>query len=217
MTGIYKITSPTGRIYIGQAVNVEKRWADYRRGNAKFQTKLKRSFFKYGVEAHIFEILIECPLNELNQRERYYQDLYEVTSEKGLNCVLTKTDTLSGVLSEEVKQKIGIGNKGKLTGKRRPEGCVEKRLETRKLNGVDDRISTLYTNRKLLEETISKISQTLTGRKHSLEHIKNNAEAKYKPILHVGSGIIYQSRKEACEVFGKCIDYSIKKGIFRYV
>ncbi len=31
MIGIYKITSPTGRIYIGQSTNMEKRFVSYKK------------------------------------------------------------------------------------------------------------------------------------------------------------------------------------------
>ena len=30
MVGIYKITSPSGRVYVGQSTNIEKRFAEYR-------------------------------------------------------------------------------------------------------------------------------------------------------------------------------------------
>lgn len=33
ITGIYKIISPTGKIYIGQSIDIEKRWKAYKRLN----------------------------------------------------------------------------------------------------------------------------------------------------------------------------------------
>lgn len=39
--GIYKITSPSGRVYVGQSVDIERRFAEYRRnGSAKKQRRL---------------------------------------------------------------------------------------------------------------------------------------------------------------------------------
>lgn len=114
MIGIYKITSPTNKIYIGQSVNIEKRFKSYlsmNSGNSK-QVRLHRTFLKYGVENHIFEVVEECTMELLNERERYYQDLYNVL-EKGLNCRLTASNDRSGKLSEEIKQKISNSNKGK--------------------------------------------------------------------------------------------------------
>ena len=105
MIGIYKITNPKGKIYIGQSVNVEKRLREYRGiSNCKNQIKLYRSIIKYGFSEHIFEVLEECTVEELNIRERYWQDFYKVL-EEGLNCRLTETKDKSGRMSEEIKQK----------------------------------------------------------------------------------------------------------------
>ena len=59
MIGIYKITSPTNRIYIGQSINIEYRFKQYRWIKAKSQTRLRNSFLKHGVENHKFEIVCE--------------------------------------------------------------------------------------------------------------------------------------------------------------
>lgn len=103
--GIYKITSPTGRIYIGQSEKIEKRWEIYKRMNSstKVQVKLWRSFQKHGVGNHVFEIIEECLLEDLNCRERYYQDFYNVIT-IGLNCRLTDCGEVRGMMSENTKR-----------------------------------------------------------------------------------------------------------------
>lgn len=84
--GIYKITSPSGKIYIGQSVNCEKRSKDYKMLRCKSQRKLYHSLKKYGWEAHVFEIIKECSIEELNTLEKYYVDLYKsFESKHGLN------------------------------------------------------------------------------------------------------------------------------------
>ena len=55
MIGIYKITSPSGKIYVGQSWNIEKRFFRYKSLACKAQCKLYASFKKYGVKNHIFE------------------------------------------------------------------------------------------------------------------------------------------------------------------
>ena len=54
ITGIYKITSPSGRIYIGQSIDVKKRWVFYKKPSflnyRSNQTKLKNSLSKHGPE-----------------------------------------------------------------------------------------------------------------------------------------------------------------------
>ena len=44
--GIYKITNPKGKVYIGQSININKRWNAYRNLKLKSQTKLLNSLKK---------------------------------------------------------------------------------------------------------------------------------------------------------------------------
>ena len=113
MVGIYRIISPTNRIYIGQSVNIEDRIYKYRYLYCLIgQIRLYKSFVKYGYENHIFEVVEECEELELNDKERYYQDLYNVLdNKKVLNCRLTKADDKSGRLSEETKLKQSLTRK----------------------------------------------------------------------------------------------------------
>lgn len=100
MIGIYKITSPSGRVYIGQAVDISTRKKTYEKANCKQQPRLYRSINKYGFSEHDFTILEECAEDILNERERYWQDFYSATNSRGLNCRLTETGDKSGKLSE---------------------------------------------------------------------------------------------------------------------
>jgi group I intron endonuclease len=104
--GIYKITSPTNRVYIGQGVNIEKRWKTYKVLDCKTQRRLYNSLVKYGVEKHIFEIIELCELEVLNVNERKWQEYYNSTGRQGLNCLLTKTGDKSGKLCEATKKKM---------------------------------------------------------------------------------------------------------------
>lgn len=108
MIGIYKITSPSGKIYIGQSIDIDKRWKHYKKHicSTREQPKLHNSFKKYGIKNHVFELVEECVLELLNERERYWQKFYDVLSENGLNCGYVKTDTQKYVHSEETKKKI---------------------------------------------------------------------------------------------------------------
>lgn len=103
MIGIYKITNPKGKIYIGQSIDIENRWIDYKKSKCKFQIKLLNSLKKYGPNNHKFEIIEECKVEQLNERERYWQEYYDVVGENGLNCRLTKTKDKSGTDSQETK------------------------------------------------------------------------------------------------------------------
>lgn len=73
--GIYKIENPKGSIYIGQSKNVEERLGRYKKLQCcKFQLLLYRSFLKYGIENHTFEILEkgEFTKEDLNKLEKEY-------------------------------------------------------------------------------------------------------------------------------------------------
>ena len=112
MIGIYKITSPTGRVYVGQSVRIAIRKKDYSKmRDCKGQPRLYASLVKYSFSEHIFEVIEECSIEELNVRERHWQDFYDVLGEKGLNCRLTGTDDKSGYYSQEVRSQIAMSLK----------------------------------------------------------------------------------------------------------
>lgn len=155
--GIYKITSPTKRIYIGQTVDIYHRFLTYQRMYVKNegQTKLHRSFKKHGVENHIFEIIEECSEEELNCRERYWQDFYDVLN-GGLNCRLTKTDERSGKVSEETLLKMSEASKGN-----------QNWLNKKHTQDTKDRIGIANTGRRYSDEVNKK-----KGRKGTIPPLK---------------------------------------------
>lgn len=111
-TGIYKITSPSGKIYIGQSINIEQRWKNYSL-NSKNQIKLFNSFKKYSIEGHSFEVIEKCTVDQLNTRERYWQDYYDVLGKDGLNCILTSTEEKSTVFCEEMQLRKSLAGKNR--------------------------------------------------------------------------------------------------------
>jgi len=62
MIGIYKITNPKGKIYIGQSINIKRRFNEYKRLNCSQQPKIYNSLLKYGSDNHKFEIIEEFSL-----------------------------------------------------------------------------------------------------------------------------------------------------------
>lgn len=103
--GIYKITSPSNRIYIGQTVDFVKRKSHYKNLKRNHQIRLYNSIKKYGWENHKLELIEECDVHILSERERYWQEFYDVLSDKGLNCKYTKTTDKTGYHSNTMKQK----------------------------------------------------------------------------------------------------------------
>jgi group I intron endonuclease len=146
MIGIYKITSPSGNIYIGQSIDVDYRLLRYKRmTTGSGQTKLWRSLNKYGAEKHVYEVVIECDVSKLNELERYYQEYFDCVK-NGLNCRYTKTNDKSGRMSEDSRINNSIAQK-----------------EYWRLN------KHLREPRKQSDESKLKISKANTGRKYSKE------------------------------------------------
>ena len=81
-SGIYKITNQlTNMCYIGQAVDLAKRWKDHAKCGLGIDTPVNNKLYKAmqlnGLENFTWEILEECPSNELNEKEKFYIELYQ--------------------------------------------------------------------------------------------------------------------------------------------
>lgn len=82
ITGIYKITNQlTGECYIGQAADVAKRWKDHAKCGLGIDTpagnKLYKAIQEYGIWNFSWELLEQCERADLDEKERYYIQLYK--------------------------------------------------------------------------------------------------------------------------------------------
>lgn len=168
MIGIYKIISPTNKIYIGQSNDIFNRIYHYEKLDCRKQRKLYNSLSKYGFNDHKFEIIELCGESDLNYWERYYQELYDVINpSKGLNLKLTKIGDKSGTLSEETRLKISISN----TGLKRSEETILK-FKTKIVSDITkEKIRQIRLGSKASEETKQKLRGS-KGFKHSKESIE---------------------------------------------
>lgn len=220
MVGIYKITSPSGKVYIGQSWDIQNRFREYRSIRRGAQPKLDSSLLKYGHDQHTFEIIHQLPVDVsqevLNRYEIFYWQQYK---DCGFNTMNIKEPGIGGKHSEESKSKMSKIKKGVKKPLRTKEHCNN--IAKAKLNHV------------VSKETKEKIKQKLFGRKQSEEtkvrrletrkmngHLKALSERMKKPMLHVESGIKYSSRTEAAEAFGyglSVMKRKIKEGAFIYL
>jgi predicted GIY-YIG superfamily endonuclease len=93
--GIYKITNKKNNMcYIGQAANVADRWKQHAKCglgiDTPAQNKLYKAMMLDGLTNFTFELLEACPRPELNEKERFYINLYQsyefgYNSNKGVN------------------------------------------------------------------------------------------------------------------------------------
>ena len=156
ISGIYKITCvPTGKVYIGQSCSIYDRWYSHKwelnkqkHANKYFQ----HAWNKYGESNFTFEIVELCDETAIDNKEKYYIDLYQSTDKnKGFN--LDSGGNLNKKHSQETKEKIRQAQLG------------EK--------------SPLY-QKPLSKEHREKISKTMKGVKKSAETRKNMLIAQTK-------------------------------------
>ena len=88
-TGIYKITNQkTKECYIGQAVDLAFRWKSHAKCGLGIDmpagNKLYKAMQEFGIQNFSWEIIEECPKEELDSKEKYYIELYQ-SKEFGYN------------------------------------------------------------------------------------------------------------------------------------
>lgn len=197
MIGIYKITNPSGKIYIGQSIDINQRFKQYKYLKCSGQIILYRSLKKYGADKHIFEVLCECEFYELNDKERYYQELYSAIGLKGMNCQLVNTFEQKRVFSDETKLKMSISAKKRVITKEHREKTISILIYNNKKRA----------GRNLSEETKQKIRYFNTGFKCEKRQGFNHFNSKI--VLCNETGIFYGSAKLASIAYN--INYATLK------
>ena len=87
--GIYKITNQTNDMcYIGKSVDIAKRWKDHAKCglgiDAPASNKLYKAMQEDGLHNFSWELLQTCNRDELDEKEKYYIELYQ-SKEYGYN------------------------------------------------------------------------------------------------------------------------------------
>ena len=88
-SGIYKLTHiDSGISYIGQAKDIKERWVTHIKCSLGIDTPVTSQLYAFtrekGIDNFTFEVLEKCSINELNEKEKFYIDLYQ-TYDFGLN------------------------------------------------------------------------------------------------------------------------------------
>lgn len=213
MIGIYKITNPKNKVYIGQSIDIEKRFRTYKslNKNVEPQVKLYRSLLKYGVENHFFEIVCECDVNDLNEKERYYQELYNVI-DNGLNCLMTNTEAKKKILCKEMANKNKVRGKDHgMYGKTHTEEAKKKISDTHKGRKYNEERLAIHRSclkrgkehhnygKTMSLEQKEKLLNANMGKTQSEITIQKRAEKVRKIILDINTGIFYFGAKEASQ------------------
>ena len=88
ISGIYKITNKiNGKCYIGQSINIGKRFAQHKSQsyrNIHVNKLLYKAIEKYGIENFSFDVIENCEINILDDREKYWIEYFD-SYNKGYN------------------------------------------------------------------------------------------------------------------------------------
>ena len=204
--GIYKITSPSGRIYIGQAKNLRKRLNSYKGLHCKGQTKLYNSLKKYGWENHQFDIIEYCLEEELNCSERFWQDEFDVMSQNGLNCILQECGENRGVYSEIVRKNMSISNHYRGTrGKVKNSIKVIDIITGIEYSSIREAAFMLGVHHKGLSDKLKGTVDNTSNLIYLDEYLKGNKiirkeSKKAIKVIDEKTGVIYKTIKEAAAI-----------------
>jgi len=173
IASIYRITSPTGKIYIGQSIDVEYRfYVGYKVGKPRQQMLIFKSITKHGLYNHVFELIHildtkeldkDQTISELNKLETLCITEFKSFidhSKNGLNLSMGGDNKSH---SEQSKKKISEANKGKVNSP-----------ETR------EKIRQSKIGSKSSDETNMKNSIRQIGNKNHFYGKKHTEEAKSK-------------------------------------
>jgi group I intron endonuclease len=192
MVGIYKITNPEGKSYIGLSREIEVRWNSYKNMQFQSNTLLKESLKKYDPKNHIFEVIEEIELFEdtygkntalLRKRERYWISKFD-TFYNGLN----QNGGGSGCGSHTIESKQKISKA--LKGKPKPKDFGEKRSKDFYTDEWKEKISKANKGKSIgkgISKNKGRISPNKGKGKTILQYDKNMNLIQEYPSLKAAS------------------------------
>lgn len=194
MIGIYKITSPLGKVYVGSSKEIERRFIRYKRLQCKKQSKLYNSLIKYGVENHIFDIIEICNIEDLYIKEFEYGTKFNVLDrEVGLNLRLPDPILKKIIISEEHRENISKGQRGKKaskearekmrisqTGRKHSEDTkIKMRLNNNNIKKI------LNTETDIIYNGTKKAGEAIGMNRHTLKNKLNGSKKNNTSLIYI--------------------------------
>ncbi|HEX5186721.1 MAG TPA: hypothetical protein VFV86_07505, partial [Nitrososphaeraceae archaeon] len=128
MICIYKITSPSGAINIGQTWNIKIRFKIYSNNNCKGQIKLYNSLKKYGWDNHQKEILVTLNENISQETLDWYETFWwKIYKDAGFEMMNIKKPGSKGKHSKDTIKKMKNSHLGKKLTKEHIENLKKPR------------------------------------------------------------------------------------------
>ncbi len=169
MICIYKIVNPDGKIYVGQTRNFEQRLEDHKSRKNKKAKRLNESLHIHDIKLHVISVLEECLEEDLDCKERYWQDFYDVLGENGLNSILTKCGNLKRDTLESVRIEMSVRQQGETNSFYGKEHTGEAKEKIRLANLGENNHN---YGRKLTDEEKDNLRKHRLLFKHSQETIE---------------------------------------------
>lgn len=168
--GVYMIrNNQNGRVYVGRAVNIQKRWTQHRhhlRAGTHHNKPLQNAWNKYGESAFAFTPLapnIDCE-DELCRLEQHYIDLHKCTDrEYGYNLSPSARSNRGTKYTDESRARMSQAQKGRtFTDEARAQ------------------IAATLTGRKASPEAVAKRAAKLRGLTRTAEQRKAQSVAEHE-------------------------------------
>ena len=210
--GIYKITNLlSGKAYIGQSVDIRKRFIHHTSNDNKQRMKMaiSKAIHKYGKDNFKFEIIKECTRLELNKYESFFVERHNTLSPNGYN-LRQGGDARIGMYSDEARENMSNARKGmKLSDSARANIA---RASTGRLHTEETKLkmSKARTGEKMTDEARKKMSESAkrkpppslkTRQKLSLANKGKTRTDNAKPVMR-SDGVVFLSASEASRALG---------------
>jgi group I intron endonuclease len=165
LCGIYSITSPNGKCYIGSAGNIHKRWRAHRcalRAGNHHSWPLQRAFLKYGEHGFKFEVLELVQRGELITREQAHIDAHDF---KRLYNVLPRAGSTTGrVISPAMRERLSAKLKGRVFSPATRARMRAAQLGVRQKPETIAKRAAVLRGRECSQATRTKISKSQQGK-----------------------------------------------------
>lgn len=184
MIGIYKLTSPSGKCYIGQSINVELRLHHYKLLRSKGQTKLHNALLKYGFDNFQIEYLKVFNNYISKEKIQEFLDRYEIYYINKYNCIIDGYNIRGGGsrgrLSEDAKRKISLKNTGRVFTKEHLMKLSESHKGYIMPKDQKEKISIKSKLKGISNETRLKMIENRRGYTPTKETLKNQSKSHIK-------------------------------------
>lgn len=185
--GIYCITTPTNKIYVGQSRNIQKRMNVYSSLTCKSQVKLLNALKKYSLKECNVDILHSLNKSDPQLLYNFFEVLFiEGFKEEGWEMLNIRAGGSRGKNSKSTREKIskhhkenpnsGVFKKGHIVS-----SATKKRQSMSKKGKATGRVGVSYVQKAVAAARIANKGHNYNG----------------KPVINKETGEIYSSAKKA--------------------